>query len=112
MSIKEQIDQDLKNALMSGDKTKVSALRLIKSAIGYEEVAKNKRDSGLSDEETISLLAKEVKKRDESALLYKQGGDEERAQKELDEKKLIENYLPEQLSEDEVASLVDQAIAK
>jgi uncharacterized protein YqeY len=58
------------------------------------------------------LLAKEAKKRQESADLYVQGGNQEKAEAELEEKKVIEKYLPEQLSEEEVAKLVDEAIAQ
>src|SRR5690606_6043418 len=71
---------------------------------------KGVRDKGLSDEEITELLSKEAKKRQESADLYKQGGREDREKAELAEKKIIEGYLPEQLSEDEISAAVDEAI--
>ena len=76
------------------------------------KVAEGKRDSGLSDEEVINIFSKEAKKRQESADLYVQGDSQERADKELAEKSVIEEYLPQQLSEDEIASIVAEVIAE
>lgn len=112
MSLKEKIDQDIKQAMLAGDKTLVTTLRGLKSVILNEEVAKGTRDTGLPDDEVTALLAKEAKKRQESADLYIQGGNQEKASAELEEKKVIETYLPEQLSEADVAKLVDEAIAQ
>ncbi len=112
MSLKTKIDQDIKQAMLAGDKTLVTTLRGLKSVILNEEVAKGLRDSGLPDDEITGLLAKEAKKRQESADLYVQGGNQEKADAELVEKKVIEEYLPEQLSEEEVSKLVDEAIAQ
>lgn len=112
MSLKEQIDKDVKTALLAGDKVLVTTLRGLKSAILNEEVAKGKRDAGLSDEEVQVLLAKEAKKRQESADFYIQGNSQERADAELEEKKVIEKYLPAQLSEEEIVKLIDQSIAE
>lgn len=108
--LEAKIEQDLKTALLAGDAQRVSVLRGLKSVLLNEKVAKGKRDSGLTDDEVLPILSKEAKKRQESADLYKQGDDEARQQAELSEKKIIEEYLPEQLSEDEVAQLVDEAI--
>lgn len=112
MSLKEKIDQDIKQAMLAGDKTLVTTLRGLKSVILNEEVAKGIREAGLPDDDVTSLLAKEAKKRQESADLYEQGGNQEKATAELAEKKVIEQYLPEQLPEEEVAKLVDEAIAQ
>src|SRR5262249_42906474 len=90
----------------------VTTLRGLKSVILNEEVAKGLRDSGLPDDEVTALLAKEAKKRQESADLYVQGGNQEKASAEIEEKKVIEGYLPEQLSEEDVAKLVDEVIAQ
>jgi uncharacterized protein YqeY len=112
MSIKQQIDADLKAAMLGGDKTLVTTLRGLKSAILYAEVADNKRDTGLTDDETIALLGKEAKKRQESADLYVQGGRQETADAELAEKRAIEKYLPAQLGDDELRGLVAAAVAE
>src|SRR5690606_33216485 len=82
----------------------------LKSAILYAEVGAGKRDHGLSEDETIALMQKEAKKRQESAELYKQGGNSEKADAELAELEIIKGYLPAQLDDDELASLVDKAI--
>lgn len=110
MRLKEQIDADLKAAMLAGDKEKATTIRGIKSAILNAEIAANKRDAGLDDTEVINVLQKEAKKRQESADLYRQGGNEERAEAELSEQAIIDQYLPAKLSEAEVAQLVDQAI--
>ncbi len=110
--LKTQIDQDLKAALLGGDKTLAMTLRGLKSVILYAEVAKGVREQGLSDEEIISLLSKEAKKRQESADLYQTGGNNEKAAAELTEKKVIEKYLPEQLSEEELRKIVDTTVTE
>lgn len=111
MSLKTTIDADLKTAMLAGDKTLVTTLRGLKSAILNVEVEKGVRDIGLPDDEIIALLQKEAKKRQESADLYVQGNSQERADVELAEKQVIEKYLPAQLSEDELKTMVDEVIA-
>jgi len=110
MDIKQTIEQDLKTALLTGDKAKVSVLRGLKNSILYAEVAANKRDNGLSNVEILDVLGKEVKKRQESADLYKQGGSQEKAQIEQSEKEIIEQYLPKQLSDEELRSITEEVI--
>jgi uncharacterized protein YqeY len=112
MNFKEKIDQDLKAALLGGDKERASVLRGVKSAVLYEEVAKGVRDSGLPDDQIMSILQKEAKKRQESADLYIQGGNAEKADAELSEKKIIEEYLPAALSEEDIAKLIDEIAAE
>lgn len=112
MSFKEKIDQDLKAALLGGDKERASVLRGIKSAVLYEEVAKGVRGDGLPDDEILAILNKEAKKRQESADLYVRGGNQEKADAELAEKKIIEEYLPAALTEDEINGLIDEAAAE
>jgi uncharacterized protein YqeY len=112
MALKQQIDQDLKTAMLAGDKVLTTTLRGLKSAILNQEIAENKRDEGLPEETVLQLLTKESKKRQESADLYTQGGNAEKAEAELAEKKVIEKYLPEQASEEEIAAAVDKAIAE
>lgn len=110
--LKQRLEQDLKAALLAGDKEQATTLRGLKSVILYAEVAKGVRDQGLGDDEIIALFAKEAKKRQESADLYKQGGSEDRAAAELAEKQIIENYLPKQLSEVEIRQLIEAAITE
>jgi uncharacterized protein YqeY len=108
--LKARIDQDLKTALLGGDKVLATTLRGLKSVILYAEVAQGVREQGLSDEQVVILLSKEAKKRQESADLYTQGGSQERADAELAEKKVIESYLPTQLSDEELSEVIHQTI--
>lgn len=108
--IKQAIEQDIKSAMLSGDKRLANALRNVKSAILSAEIAAGKRDEGLPESEVISLLQKELKKRTEAAVLYEQGGNQTQAGEERYEEDLIQKYLPKQLSEDEINNLIDQAI--
>ncbi len=108
--LEQQIEADIKSALLSGDKDRALTLRTIKSALLSVKVNTGKRDSGLSDDEVIGILAKEAKKRQESADFYVQGGAQDRADKELAEKSVIDSYLPKQLEEGAVAALVDAAL--
>ncbi len=110
MDIKGRIERDLKAALLAGDKTLAMTLRGLKSAILYVEVAEGKREDGLPDQEVIAVLRKEAKKRQESAELYDKGGNHEKAQAELAELKAIETYLPAQASNQQLESLLQQAI--
>ena len=112
MSLKERIDADLKTAMLARDEFTTTTLRGLKAAILNEEVAKNARDTGLSDEVIEQLIAREAKKRDEAASLFEQGGNQVSADKERAEKELLGNYLPEQLSEEELGRLVDEAVAE
>ncbi len=110
--LEERLEQDIKKALLAGDSTTVSTLRQLKSVLLNVKVATGKRDSGLKDEEVIPLLVKECKKRQESADLYLIGGNKERADMELNEKKVIEAYLPESKSEDEIVTIIDSVISE
>lgn len=110
--LEERLEQDIKSALLAGDAQRVSTLRQLKSVLLNVKVATGKRESGLSDDEVLPVFAKEAKKRQESADLYTQGGNQERAAAELAEKTIIENYLPAQLSEGEIAQLVEKTIAE
>lgn len=107
-----RIEDDLKKALLEGDKTKVETLRGLKSAIHNEVIAQGAKESGLSDEQIQKVLVRESKKRAEAAELYKKGGNSERANAELAEKHIIDAYLPEQVDETTIRAAVAEEIAK
>lgn len=109
--LEQRIEQEIKAALLAGEKDKATTLRGLKAVLLNVKVATGKRDSGLTDDEVITVLAKQAKQRQESADLYKQGGNTEKAKAELAEKAIIESYLPAQLSEAEIAALIDEVIA-
>ena len=109
--IEDQINQDLKQALLNKDSHLVDTLRGLKSVILYAKItAKEDRDNKLSDEKMFQLLAREAKKAQESAELFLQGGSQERSDKALKEKQIIESYLPKQLTKEEVAIIVDMVL--
>ncbi len=111
MALKSQIDNDLKTALLGGDRFSAEVLRGLKAVILDEEVKQNKRDTGLDDETIEKLIVREVKKRQDSATQYEAANRPELVEAEKAESKVIEGYLPEQTSEDDIKKVVDETIA-
>lgn len=109
--IKQTIEDDIKSAMLSGDKRLVEVLRTVKSSILDVEVNFGKREVGLTDEEVVVLLQKESKKRIDAAELYTKAGDEVRASKEQYEVEVIKKYLPEMMSDSEISVIVGEVIA-
>lgn len=110
MELKKRIEQDLKAAMLDKKSAEVTVLRGLKSVILDAEVASGKREEGLSDEEIEKLIAKEVKKRKEAVDAYEASGRGDLVESEEDEMKVLERYLPKQLSEKEVSDLVDEVL--
>ena len=108
--LEDKIEQDLKAALLAGDKQRVTTLRGLKAVLLNVKIATGQRESGLTDDEVLPQLAKQAKQRQESADMYVQGGDQARADAELAEKAIIEAYLPAQLSDAEISKLIDEVI--
>src|SRR6185369_4929411 len=101
--IRQQIDDDLKAAMLAKGGLKTDTLRGLKSVILYADgAAKARETGGIPDDQVMALLAKEAKKRQESADLYVQGGSQERADTELAETAIIAGYLPAQMGADEL----------
>lgn len=96
--------------MLAGDKFVAETLRGLKSVILNEEIAAGVRGDGLSDQVIETVIAKQIKQRDESAELYLRGGNAERAQKEQAEKAILSNYLPEQMGSDELIEIIKAAI--
>lgn len=111
MMIKELIEQDIKKSMLAGDKEQTTTLRGLKSAIQYAEVAGADKQS-LDDSAVTSVLQKEAKKRKESIVLYRQGGNDLKAAAEEREIAIIQKYLPKQLTEEDVKDAVDQMAKK
>ena len=112
MGLKDQIQNDLKAALLGGDRFSGDVLRGLKAAILNEEVATGKRDEGLADEDIEKVIAREVKKRNESATLYDQNDRSELADNERKEIEVLAKYLPEQLSEDKLREIITAKITE
>lgn len=106
--MQQAIEEDIKSALRAGDRDKVAALKLLKAAI---QMAAIKAQNKLDDEQVAALLQKELKKRNEAAMTYEQGGAQELADKERYEAALIQAYLPEGLSEEALLAIVRETIA-
>ena len=109
--LKDQLRADLTSAMKSQDKLRTATLRMLLSAIKNEEVS-GKEPRELSDADVIKVLAKEFKKRAETTEIYTQNGRGELAANEHAEARVIDEYLPTQLTEAEVADVVDTAIAQ
>ena len=101
MSLKQQIENDIKKAMLAKQKDELTALRGIKSLILLAETEKGAKDT-LSQDQEMKILMKAAKQRKDSAELYKEKGRDELASKELLELEVINRYLPKQLSEEEL----------
>jgi len=117
MALRQQIQSDLNESVLGKEELKSSVLRLLLAAILNKEKEKRyklkaDKDVPLTDEEIIDVISSETKKRRESIELYEKGGRQELADKEKKEAIILQKYLPEQMSEEELRKLVQSAIAK
>lgn len=110
MALKERITDEMKAALLGGDRFVGEVLRGLKAAILNEEVAQGKRETGLSDQEVEKIIAKEVKKRNESAKMYNDNGRSDLAEPEKKEAEVLSRYLPEQLTEEQIEQIIDEQL--
>ena len=115
MDLRSRLTDALKEAMRAKEAERLSTLRLINAAIKDRDIALRGGgggDEGVSDDEVLGILGKMVKQRQESAKAYEEGARLELAEKERDEIKVIEGFLPKKLSEKETAKAVKSAIAK
>ena len=110
MALKAQLDNDLKAALLGGDRFRAEVLRGLKAVILNEEVAKGLREEGLEDTAIETLIVREVKKRADSATQYEAAGRPELVEAETAESKVLEEYLPQQASEEDVKKVIIETI--
>ncbi|HUV72374.1 MAG TPA: GatB/YqeY domain-containing protein [Clostridia bacterium] len=103
--LKQQVEQDIKEALKAGEQLRLSALRLLLSAIKNEEIAKQRE---LTDEEVVAVVRRQIKQSREAAEAFHKGGREDLAQKEEAEVQILSKYLPQQLSENEIKKIVEE----
>jgi uncharacterized protein len=104
MTILEKVQEDVRSAMKSGERQRAAALRMVVDAL--------QKDAKMGDGDEIAVLQQERKKRLEAAEAYRDGGRGEQAEVEQGEAELIEAYLPEQLSDDELGELVGAAISE
>lgn len=107
--LKARITEDMKTAMRSGEKARLATIRLVLAAIKQVEVDTR---SALTDDDLLPLLDRMCKQRRESIEQFEQAGRDDLASKERQELEIIQTYLPAQLSEAEIARLIDEAIAK
>jgi uncharacterized protein len=114
MTMRERLQAALKDAMRAKEAERLSTLRLINAAIKDREIAARGDgvEAGVSDGDILGILGKMVKQRQESARAYEEGGRLELAEKELNEIKVIEEFLPRQLTADEVDSAIVEAVAE
>lgn len=110
MSLKQDIQSQMIEAMKAKEEVRLGALRMVKAAIMKAEVSGSEKKE-LSDEEVMGILQKEIKSRKDSAEQFRAGGREESALKEEAEIAVLEKFLPEQMSEEEITVLVKEAIA-
>jgi uncharacterized protein YqeY len=114
MSLRQRIEDDIKTALKARDKEKLSALRMVKAKVQEKQVelrGKKGPEAKLSDDDVRDVVSAYAKQRRDSIDSYEKGGREDLAAKERSELQIISAYLPQQMGEDEVAAIVDEAIA-
>jgi uncharacterized protein len=107
----ERVDQDLKEAMRAKDAVKLGVLRMLKSAIKYAAIAKSGNESELSDAESVQVIRKQVKQRQDSIESFEKGGRAELAAKEKEELSILQSYLPQAMSPEELVKVVREAIA-
>ena len=112
MEMRARVSEALKSAMKAKDQRRLSALRLINAAIKDRDIAKrgDGSDEGVSDADILGILGKMVKQRQDSVRAYEEGGRLELAEREREEIEVIEEFLPKQLGENEIAEAIDKAV--
>jgi uncharacterized protein len=112
MKLQERVDSDLKDAMRAKDAIKLGALRMLKSALKYAEIEKSDADADLSETEAVQVIRKQVKQRQDSIESFEKGGRAELAAKEKQELSILNAYLPQAMSSDELSKIVRESIAE
>ncbi len=109
MSLKEQLDTDLKTAQKAKDKVRLSVIRMVKTTIKNREIEKKEE---LTDHELLQAINSQAKLRKESINEFEKAGRDDLVKKEEEELKILQEYLPEELTEDELKTLIENTIAE
>ena len=112
MNLAERIDADLKEAMRAKDTTRTSVLRMAKAALKNAAIEKSGADAQLTDAEAAQVIRKQVKQRQDSIESFEKGGRAELAAKEKEELSILQSYLPQQMSADELTKVVRETIAE
>lgn len=112
MTLQERLDSDLRDAMRARDAAKLGVLRMLKSALKYAAIEKSGAEGELSDTEVIQVIRKQAKQRQDSIESFEKGGRAELAAKEKEELSILQSYLPQAMSADEVGKVVRETIAE
>jgi hypothetical protein len=112
MTTIERVDSDLKEAMRARDATRLGVLRMLKSALKYAAIAKSGAEAELSDTEAAQVIRKQVKQRQDSIESFEKAGRSELAEKEKQELSILNAYLPQAMSSEEVAKVVRETITE
>ena len=112
MTLSQQIDSDLKEAMRAKDTAKLSVLRMLKSALKYAAIAKSGAEAELNDAEAAQVIRKQAKQREDSIESFEKGGRAELAQKEKEELSILNGYLPQPMKAEEISKVVRETIAE
>src|SRR5438876_6326942 len=112
MILQERVDSDLKEAMRAKDATKLGVLRMLKSALKYAAIEKPGAEAELNDAEAAQVVRKQAKQRQDSIESFEKGGRAELAAKEKEELSILQAYLPQGMSADEISKVVRETIAE
>src|SRR6266436_4593273 len=112
MTLQQRVDSDLKEAMRAKDVTKLGVLRMLKSALKYAAIAKSGAEAELSDAEAVQVIRKQAKQRQDSIESFEKGGRAELAEKEKNELSILQSYLPQSMTAEEIAKVVRETIAE
>lgn len=110
--LKQQLKDELKQAMLAKDTMKLSVLRMLISALGYYEIQKGGAGYEATDEDVLSVIQREVKQHKDSIEQFRNGNREDLVEKETKELALLQKYMPEQMSEEEIKKLVSESVAQ
>ena len=110
MTLQERVDSDLKDAMRAKDAARLGVLRMLKSALKYSAIEKGGAEAQLDDAEAAQVIRKQVKQRHDSIEQFEKGGRPELAAKEKEELAVLNAYLPQGLSADELVKIVQETI--
>ena len=112
MTLLQRVDSDLKEAMRAKDATRLGVLRMLKSALKYGAIEKSGADAELNDTDAVQVIRKQAKQRQDSIESFEKGGRPELVEKEKAELVILNSYLPQQLSPQELAQTVRETIAE
>ncbi len=112
MTLAERVDSDLKEAMRAKDTARLAVLRMLKSALKYSAIEKSGAEAQLDDTEAVQVIRKQVKQRQDSIESFEKGGRPELAAKEKDELGILQAYLPQGFSAEELTKMVAETIGE